>query len=269
MKKMKKFLLLLPIVGMIAFGMFFQNMMRDQEEAVLMERFQETQRELNLIADQIDYFVERDNDWLEEYQFYIDSAIYSMEQINDLPDVYAGVLDDNLVQMSRWVSESHPFEPLRSEELLQMVQTYTRATCKHQLEDGSQEVLIYFRWVQSPHVKEGRFLLLVGITPGAVNTAVSKGNAYAIVALLLVTTILNMWLIYNLVVSGIKPYGSEPRKRKPADNSRSRKQSGAQAGVKTKLKSAAPKPKAAALASESAAPAKAPAKAVKKDTQTG
>lgn len=163
---MKRLLYILP--GVLAIGstlvVVFLNDFRLKEE--FNQQFSEKQAQVELLAHEIDSFVERDNDW-GTYDYETDLRI-SVEFIDSQHMTFAAGYDENLNNIAtRHKSEATEFNPLNYSEFIESVTSNESGVMNLWWEEDNvqgRDMRLYFRWIPTDANLSGRFLVAVAIS---------------------------------------------------------------------------------------------------------
>ena len=168
------------------------------DSMLLAEKLIEKEIQMNIVSEQIDNALEKNNDWVEEREYYIDTVLTSMEMIDALDMTYAAVFDEDLHNISaRSPSyEGSAFEPIqnagfvdatRANEVGDYVMPFTPK--------GSEErdMYIHYQWIPSDPALPNRLMAVVAISKYTVNTRIStwvQVTAVILIVTLFITTVL-------------------------------------------------------------------------------
>ena len=196
--KFLRYLFLLPILLMIAFSLFFHQLMSEIRNELLNEKFIEKRTNVDLIGTQIDRFIELDADW--GYYDYQSIIAYNMQYIDELPMTFAAIYNEEFESISaRSPSyEGAPFEPTRYPEFIHAVKNSEMGKLILPFTptgDIERDMYTYFRWVPSDPTLSNRFLTVVAISKYSVNTVSEDWISYGAMALIIVTAILNLIMV--------------------------------------------------------------------------
>ncbi|MDR1570774.1 MAG: hypothetical protein LBS72_09850 [Oscillospiraceae bacterium] len=220
--KVAKFLFLLPIVIMIGFSVVFLDLIKAGNGGLLQEKFLEKKLNVDMIVDQIDKFIERDGDWYSEYDFYKDSLAFSIEILDKVDMTFAAIYDETLQNISQRSPsyENSPFNPIGYPEFVSEVRKNELGVVRLWFEAENvkgRTMYTYYRWVPTEETLEGRFLAVVAISSYSVKNTLSGSITYWIVAMILITTVLNLALVAMLGSLGevheSRPAGEKWRSR--------------------------------------------------------
>ncbi|GHU76194.1 hypothetical protein AGMMS49992_21420 [Clostridia bacterium] len=206
-QKTLRYLFLLPIVTMIAFCAVFGSLLQASDKAILAEKRMEKKLSLDLVCEQIDIFVDLDQDWQPSYQFYEDSLSLSMDILDSMDMTFAALYNEDLIYIPSFtVRQKTPlFQPELYPEFINAVHHNERGEIMLINEVDSiaaRDVYVYYRWVPTDKTLEGRFLTVVAISSRSVRSRVSNGLVAWIIGLILITTALNFALVAMLCKLG-------------------------------------------------------------------
>ena len=168
--------ILLVVIAVILVG--FQLISSGINRMLLAEKVIEKHLEFDLIAEQIDFSVSKDNDWESAHEHYVDSSVRSVELLDRVEMTYAAVFDENLQNLSaRSPSyEGSPFEPnnhadyvaaVRANEKGDYVLPFTPPGAKE------RDMYLHYRWIPSDTSLPHRLLVVVAISEYTINTRIS------------------------------------------------------------------------------------------------
>ena len=200
-----KYLFLLPILIMIVFSAFFSRLITEVKSELLHEKMIEKRFSIDLIDSQIDKFIEQDADW-QKYDYGIILA-YSMQNIDNIPLTFAALYDDELNNVSERAPSyaSASFDPMGYEEFIEAVRQNERGDLVLPYappESEERDMLVYFRWVPTDTALESRLLTVVAISHYSITTQLADWVTYGSVALIAITTLLNLSLVAFLCQLG-------------------------------------------------------------------
>ena len=172
------YLIVALVLAAIAILVGFSLISNGIDNMLLSEKLIEKQLEIDLIAEQTDFSVKKDNDWISAYEHYADSIMISMELLDRVDMTYAAVFDENLQNLSaRSPSyEGSPFEPNEYPEYLEAVKVnesgnvvlpFTPPGAK------ARDMYLHYQWLPSDTSQPHRLLVVVAISKYTINTRVS------------------------------------------------------------------------------------------------
>ena len=187
----RKYLIAIALVILIAFCGFFYYAFAHVNDALLREKIIDRKFDVDLICDQIDHFVELDNDW-EEYD-YRTTLAYVVAEIDGTVGTYAELFDKDMNGVSERTPlyEGAPFDPREYPELMEAIRAKERGEMNVLFDKGAapHDMNIYFRWVPTDKTLTNRYLVIIGVTQVSVNTTISALLKYGAVALIVVAAI--------------------------------------------------------------------------------
>ena len=200
-----KYLFLLPIIIMIAFSAFFSRVITEINSELLHEKMIEKRLSIDLIDSQIDKFIEQDADW-QEYD-YMSIIADSMQNIDSIPLTFAALYDGELNNISERSPSyaSASFDPMTYDEFIHAVYQNERGDLILPYappESEERDMLVYFRWVPTDISLENRLLTVVAISHYSITTQFADWITYGSVALIVITTLLNLLLVAFLCYLG-------------------------------------------------------------------
>jgi hypothetical protein len=198
--KALKYLFLLPMVVMLIFCMVFYNLIESANEALLNEKRLEKKIDLDLICGEIDGFIELDQDWESEYDYYLDSVAISMALLDDVEMTFAAAYDSDLNTLSNRNPSmpDSPFEPTAYPEFVEAVRANESGSIILWYEAPDvigRDMYVNYRWVPTDATLPRRFLTVVAISSFSVAHNIFDRIDYGIAVLIGTTTILNTALV--------------------------------------------------------------------------
>ena len=167
-KTFKKALLLLPAAFAIALTVVFSLMSDYRLEQQFQTKLVEKRDQVDLIANDIDYLIAKDNDWATyDYESMLASSV---EFIDAQYMVFAaGYNQDFRLIGQRTKSEAIEFNPLGYPEFIDAVLHTENGTIGLWFEDEitgvvGREMMVYYRWIPSNVGLSNRYLITVGIS---------------------------------------------------------------------------------------------------------
>ena len=169
---------MIPIIAAAAILSLFGVLKEEIERMLLAEKLIEKQFEIELIAEQTDRFIAKDDDWIGEYEHYANTIMISMEMLDEVEMTYAAVFDEELQNMSaRSPSyEGSPFEPTTYATFVEAVTATESGDLVLPFSPpGSEErdMYVHYKWLPSDTALQNRFLAVVAISKYSVNTRIS------------------------------------------------------------------------------------------------
>jgi Signal transduction histidine kinase len=182
----------------IAVLLFLNEVRMEIDRMLLAEKTIEKQFQLDLIANQADRFVDKSDDWANDYDHYLETFLASIEMLDQAHMTYAALFDENLQNLSaRSPSyEGSPFEPTVFPEFVEAVKTNKSGELILPFTPpGAEErdMNVLFRWMPSNDNLENRVLGVVAISRFSVNTQIS--NWILIMSICLVVVVLVVAII--------------------------------------------------------------------------
>jgi hypothetical protein len=213
----KKYLLLMPLVVTLIMLTFFsaayEEIIRQKHE----QKFHSIQISLDLIASQIDRFVEEDDDW--GVYDYISLLRPMIIEIDSLRMVYAELFDHNLVSKSDRIVEDQqkPFNPFEYDEFVQIVMG----------NDGNGELIlefddglhppyamhVYYRKIPSGGY-DNKCVAVIGVGKHAIEANFAPWLIWGMVGMIAMTILLQVWMILHIS----KLADAEQRARQTEEN---------------------------------------------------
>ena len=163
----------------VAIFLAFNLIISGIEQMLLAEKVIEKHLEIDLIAEQTDFSIKKDNDWDSAFNHYSDSLVTSVELLDRVDMTYASVFDENLQNISaRNPSyEGSPFDPNIFPEYVEAVKTTESGDLILPFSPpGSEErdMYLHYQWLPSDSSLPHRLLAVVAISRYTVNTRISS-----------------------------------------------------------------------------------------------
>ena len=196
-----RFFAFLSVVAALVIIIVFKLIDNGINNMLLSEKLIEKQLEIDLIAEQADLLIKKENDWANTHEQYIANIILTIELIDRIDMTYAAVFDENLQNLSaRSPSyEGSPFEPEKSPEYVEAVRANESGNIVLPFTPpGAKErdMYLHFQWLPSDIALPHRVLAVIAISEYTVNTRIS--NWIQIMAgLLIIATFITMIFIWR------------------------------------------------------------------------
>ena len=197
-KSNKKYLFLIPLVVSLImltfFAVAYNEIVREKHEQV----FHGLQMALDLVASQIDRFVEEDEDW-GEYD-YISLIRPTIVELDSMPMVYAALFDSNLVlQSDRIIDQENQesFDPLAYDEFMLAIEKNESGELAVTVSDGihpSYEGHLYFRKIPSGPYND-KILTVIGAGKYAILDNFAPWLVWGVVGLVSMTVLLEICMV--------------------------------------------------------------------------
>lgn len=204
MKKLVRYIYLLPIVTTIIFGLMFFNMIEIGENALFENTKIERYANVDIVADQLDMLILLEEDWEAEYNRYEETLLFTGEVLDAQPYTFAATYNSELELVSaRYDSDDgdYPIVIRYMQNFVEEVKNNERGEMVLQIHDeGIEELYIHYRWVPTDNTLEGRFLLVVGVWKSSSMVSYSSGLSVWVSVLLVLNALLNflmVWVIKN------------------------------------------------------------------------
>ena len=191
------FLFLLPIVIMIASAAFFGKLSQAMENNLISENFAEKKLAVSLMANHTDEFIQLDQDWESEYEYYKQSLVFDMEALDRAYMTYAVVFDQNLNPLSEQTNYMGGFDPFAYDSFIKAIHDNNMGDMVINFTpDGGQarDIYLHYRWIPTGDYKD-KFLVVVAISKYTVMTKTDAWFKSGSVALIAITAILNIAMV--------------------------------------------------------------------------
>jgi len=202
--KYLRYIVLVPLLVMLLATGYFAWVTSEINTTLLAEKRLEKQLEIDLIADQIDDFIEADEDW---YTYAYEPIITKrLASLDAQPFTFAALYDSSLNNVSaRTPSYNSFFEPV---DHLGFVDEVRRNASGHSIlsyePDGEEarDMYIYYRWIPTDSTLQGRYLAVVAVSNYSVTNRISDWVGIGAMGLIIVVTALNVILAILLTRLG-------------------------------------------------------------------
>ena len=202
--KARYLIVVVPFVIIFLFGLAYQDIRKETEEAILHEKFVEKQQSVELIAAQIDAYIETPafQSGYGRYELILSSGL---AQVDAQPFTYAALYDDQLDNVSaRTPSYSSAYEPLEDEAFREVVLANVSGTyiMPYAPEgEDARDMHIYYRWIPTDPNPAGQYLAIVAVSKYSVESILPEGVWILPLTLCVATTIAitaAVWLLCYL-----------------------------------------------------------------------
>ena len=203
--KYGRYLLLLPIVIAVLACVYFQNAIISINDTLLAEKLTEKQLELDLICNQVDMLIARDDDW-ERYNY---EAMLedSITLLDGLPMTYAAIFSQDLENLgARSPSYQEAFEPFAASEYL--VEAVLSNEQGHAVipftpaESVERDMHLYYRWVPTDQSLNNRYLVMVAISRFSITNQVAEWVTKGAIVLISTVTVFNIIMVMLIAKLG-------------------------------------------------------------------
>jgi len=197
-----KKLLLLPVAFLVLNALFFSHATQEIEKTLLKGKYLDAINFVDMLAAAVE--ATSDRDWRDHEKNIRDSV----EFVDRLHQVYAGAykrIDDELVLFTERYYETSVFEPLDYAPLMDAINSedYGRIVIGYTPEEqGYRELHIYFRWMPLYSPTGERYLVVVGVSRLSVEPIIARWVSIGKLASMVMTFLLNIWLVIMLTRLG-------------------------------------------------------------------
>lgn len=175
-------LILIALVVAAANFFFGQWLIGDIQTEKLQEKIVEVDREINIICDDIQYEVDKDEDWGEGGYDYDGKVSHTVGLIDRQYEIFACAYKTNEdgmpVPVSERTYESSPFDPLASVEFTQTIVNGADRGNKaiYWTPEGSdgRYMYTYWRWVPDPRQVEDPYLIVIAVSEFSIGTTTAS-----------------------------------------------------------------------------------------------
>ena len=200
--KWQKYLLLIPVIFLIANAFYFMHATQEIENTLLMEKYTETINMVDMLAAAVE--ANDDRYWEDHEQNIVDSVEFT----DKLYQVYAGAfkpVDGDLVLISERIVHSAPFDPLVYDEFITAISEQESGRVDVWYGEGTQysrELHLYFKWMPLYSMPGERYLVVAGVSHYSVTVNVPMWVSAGQWGSMGVTFIINVSLILLLARLG-------------------------------------------------------------------
>ncbi|MCL1859574.1 MAG: hypothetical protein FWF92_10135 [Oscillospiraceae bacterium] len=197
LKGWRKYLFAAALAVLAAFCGYFYFAIEHVNDMLMQEKIIDKRFDVDLICDEIDRFVELENNWeVHNYGKILSGVIMQMDSTDG---IYAELFDENLESISKYeqqtsVSDDNSFNfNIESyPEFIREVKTNESGeiwVCFDKDGTDAHDFYIYYRWVPTDKNLSGRFLAVIGVSKYSVNTGISSWITYGAVSLIIISAV--------------------------------------------------------------------------------
>jgi len=197
-----KYLLLIPIIFLVANAVYFKNAITEIENALLMEKYNETVNTVNMLAATVE-----ENSGLEQIEK--ERIIHDMIEFTDkLYQIYAGaykLIEGEYILMTERFYETSPFEPFDFAEFAETVPTQGSGDIVIGYAPENQEyreLHLYFRHMPANSPTGEHYLVVAGVSKYSVTSSIPAWVSSGLWVNMGITFAINTCLILLLVRLG-------------------------------------------------------------------
>jgi hypothetical protein len=199
-KSLKKYSLTAAILLLSVFCGYFNFAFSHANRVLLEEKFLDRQATVDILCDQIDYFVERDLDW-NKYDYTLD-MVFAIDTLAKHRGVYAELFNERLEGLSAQMPYfgDTPFTPHVYPEIIQTVTEHERGRMVVEIDrEGvpKYDLHLYYRWIPTNKQHPNRLLVIIGVSKFSVDIGFDSWVAYGAIALILVAAAI---IIANVIM---------------------------------------------------------------------
>ena len=211
-------IVLIPIAVITMFALAYKGLSSEIEESLLHEKFVEKQQSVELLAAQIDAYVQTPayKNGFGRFELILSSGL---AQVDAQPFTFAALYDEHLDNVSaRTPSYSSAFEPLTDEDFSAVVRKNNAGEFVMPYtpdEDVTRDMYIYYRWIPTSTEHDGRYLAVVAVSKYSIQSMLPAGVWALPMALCIVTTIIvttAAWLLCYLGYVYLSRGGDDKRR---------------------------------------------------------
>jgi len=200
--KMKKYLMLLPVVFLILNALYYQYAVRRIQDTMLQEKNVEICDTIDMLSAAVDATPERK--WYDHEE----NIIGAMEDIDRLYQVYGAAyktVDGELVLITDRVYETTIFDPLDYPEFVNAIKTQDSGDLIIGYTPENQtyrELHLHFQWMPLYSGPDERYLVVGGVSKYSIITKIPVMVSVGQWVSMAITFIINAWLIILIVRLG-------------------------------------------------------------------
>ena len=134
------------------------------------EKFIDKKFDLDLIADNTEWWINRDDDWEAERQFYEDNLIINAHMLDNVKFVFSAIYNNDLENISIPVpTYSISYDPFNDAKFVELIKNNDKGELSSWFENKEagvkgREMKVYFRWTPLIESIHDRYLLVVAIS---------------------------------------------------------------------------------------------------------
>ena len=202
--KLRYLIVFIPFIFICLFALAYQNLKVEIEASLLREKFLEKQQSVDLLAGQIDAYIETPafQSGYGRFELILSAG---MAHVDAQPFTFAALYDEQLENVSaRHPSYTSAFEPLNDSMFKDAVMSNEHGTYVMPFTPAGEETRdmhIYYRWIPSDVEMQGRYLAVIAVSRYSIESTMPDGVWYLPIAMCAVTTIFitaAVWLLCYL-----------------------------------------------------------------------
>ena len=198
----RKYLPALAILILAAFCMYFYLSLNNMSDTLLQEKIISRRFDVDLVCDEIDKFVEIDNDWnTYDYETILS---YVVTEIDGTVGTYAELFDGHLNSLSERspLFKGAPFDPREYPELIDFVKLNESGDMTVWFDKEGitpHDLYIYFRWVPTDKNLSNRLLVMIGVSKFSVDSNISVWVTYGAASLIVVSFVFIVTTVLTII----------------------------------------------------------------------
>jgi hypothetical protein len=166
--------LMLALGALIVYAMRLESVADAVEDALFRSRWTEKKATLNLLCDEVDRYVEADDDW-GEYDYSGDMGVM-VRELDSWLGVYAALMDEGLNTISErlYAQGEEPLEPARNpsfQEAVRELDSGEMYVPSIRLDGKPGEMRLYFRWIPTGNGYSERLLAVIAMSRDALDSS--------------------------------------------------------------------------------------------------
>jgi hypothetical protein len=197
-----RYLLLIPVIFLILNAFFFMYATKEIRSALLNEKYLEIVDMTEMLGAALE--ANENRLWFDHER----NVRASVEYIDNIHQIYGSVFrprGDQLIPITRRVYETTEFDPREHQEFIYAVYAQEKGelTLGYAPEDQEyRDIHLYFRWMPLYSPFEDRYLVVTGVSEHSIVTQISVWVSAGQWASMVITFVLNAWLIGMLANHG-------------------------------------------------------------------
>ena len=191
-----RFLLLIPLIILIAQSMYFRHVINAVQHDLLMEKYHETQVSVDVLGVMVEACPTMD------CKACVIKTIHAVEYIDLLHQVYGAayrIVDGEPVLLTQRFCEVSQLDPFDYPEFVRAINEYNYGQFKiyYQPSPGDtwRDLYMYFRWMPFDPTSEDRILAIIGVSRYSVVSEISSWVSAGIWISTIVTFLINAFLV--------------------------------------------------------------------------
>jgi len=193
-KRLYRFLYLLPIAIMIISTAFFAALINGIQDSLLNEKFAEKKLQVTMMANRTNSLISMSKDWEKNRSYYLTGLALNCETIDSTYMTYSQVFDTDLTPRSVETDNVGGFNPLDYPDFKSAVNQNEIGDMVIYTADG-RDMYLHYRWIPTDTSLKNRFLVTVAISKETILTKTASWYQWGAALLIIITTVLNFFMV--------------------------------------------------------------------------